>query len=260
MAAELASVDGAIVPVASASVPVTDDGLLRGDGVFEVIRLYDGVPFALERHLERIAGSAANLRLALDLPALTDDVAALLGAAQPKDALLRLLATRGGRRIALIEPLPSRPGALSLGTVTYAPTRVLDGVKSLSYAANMLASRLASERGFDEALLVSPHGRVLELPTASLFWAKEGELYTPPLSDHILDSITRSIAIECSGARERVTTLEDLEAADEAFVASTVVEVRAVRRVEGCELSTDGPLTRTAAAGVRSAIASSLPH
>jgi branched-chain amino acid aminotransferase len=259
MTAELACVDGVIVPIASASVSILDDGLLRGDGVFEVVRLYRGVPFALERHLERIAESAANLRLALDLPALTDDVAALLGAAQPTDALLRLLATRGGRRIALIEPLPSRPGALSLGAVTYAPTRVLDGVKSLSYAANMLASRLACERGFDEALLVSPHGRVLELPTASFFWARGGELFTPPLSDHILDSITRSLAIECSGARERSTTLEDLETAEEAFVASTVVEVRAVRRIEDRELSEDGPLTRATADGVRAAIESSLP-
>jgi branched-chain amino acid aminotransferase len=255
---ELASVDGSIVPVAEASVPVTDDGLLRGDGVFEVIRLYDGVPFALERHLERIERSAGNLRLPLDLAALRAEIGALLRVASPSDGLLRLLATRGGRRIALIEPLPVLPAALALGTVTYAPTRVLDGVKSLSYAANMLAGRLARERGFDEALLCTPHGRVLELPTASFFWSAGGELFTPPLSDHVLDSITRSIAIECSGARERPTTLADLASADEAFVASTVVEVRAVCRVEDRELTTDGPLTRGTAELVRAAIESGL--
>ena len=62
---------------------------------------------------------------------------------------------------------------MRLKTVTYAPTRILDGVKSLSYAANMLASRLAREEGFDEALLVTPHGRVLEAPTSSVFWVED---------------------------------------------------------------------------------------
>ena len=71
---------------------------------------------------------------------------------------------------------------MRLATVTYAPTRILDGVKSLSYAANMLATRLAQERGFDEALMVTPHGRVLEAPTSSLFWIDaEGRILTPPL-------------------------------------------------------------------------------
>ena len=81
--------------------------------------------------------------------------------------------------------------------------RVLDGVKSLSYAVNMLATRLARERGFDEALLVTPHGRVLELPTASFFWVADGEVRTPPLSEHILDSITRGLVIEVADARKQ---------------------------------------------------------
>lgn len=251
---ELASVDGRIVPAMQASVPVTDDGLLRGDGVFEVIRLYGGVPFAFERHMERIELSARNLRLPLELGALRREAEALIARVDGQDGLLRLLVTRGGRRIALTEPLPQLPPALALGAVTYSPTRVLDGVKSLSYAANMLAGRLARERGFDEALLVTPHGRVLELPTASFFWARDGQLFTPPLDDHILESITRSLAIECSNAREAATTLDDLVTADEAFVVSTVVEVRAVRQIESTELAVDGPLTRATAMGVRASI------
>ena len=83
--------------------------------------------------------------------------------------------TRGGRRVLLTEPLPQRPDARASGVVTYAPTRVLDGVKTLSYAGNMLAGRLAQERGFDEALLVTPHGRVLEGPTSSFFWVRDGD-------------------------------------------------------------------------------------
>ena len=106
---------------------------------------------------------------------------------------------------------------------------MLDGVKSLSYAANMLASRLARERGFDEALLVTPHGRVLEAPTSSIFWVKDGEMLTPPLDDHILASITRAIVIEQRRRDEQPCTLEELLGADEAFLASTTREVHPSR-------------------------------
>jgi branched-chain amino acid aminotransferase len=253
-----ASVDGDLLPLGEATVPIDDDGLLRGDGVFEVLRLYDGAPFARQAHLERLARSAANLRLELDLSVFEREVDALLAAARPGNALLRILATRGGRRIAMIEPLRSVPDPLRLGAVTFAPTRVLDGVKSLSYAGNMLATRLARERGFDEALLVSPHGRILELPTASFFWARDERLFTPPLSDHVLDSITRSVVIERCSAVEESCTLADLDTADEAFVASTVVEVRAVSRVEQRELMPGGGATRAAAAATRAHIESAL--
>ena len=140
--------------------------------------------------------------------------------------------TRGGKRLLLTESLPATPDRVRLATITYAPTRILDGVKSLSYAANMLASRLARERGFDEALLVSPHGRVLEAPTSSLFWVKDGDALTPPLGEHILASITRRVVIDVSGARERECTLEELLGADEVFLASTVREVQPVIAVD----------------------------
>jgi branched-chain amino acid aminotransferase len=253
-----ACVDGVLVPVAKAAIPVTDEGLLRGDGVFEVLRLYDGVPFAPAQHLRRLGRSAHNLRLELDLGAIERDIRALLAQAAAGDGLLRVLATRGGHRIVLIEPLPALAQALSLGYVTFAPVRVLDGVKSLSYAANMHATRLARERGFDEALLVTPHGRVLELPTASLFWAGGGEVFTPPLSDHILDSITRRIVLELTGAEEAVTTPADLERAQEVFVASSVYEVMPVRRIEQHELPADGSIGAEIAASVRARIAAQL--
>jgi branched-chain amino acid aminotransferase len=255
---ETACVDGALVPLQEARIPVTDEGLLRGDGVFEVMRLYRGVPFGRRAHLERMVRSAENLRLALDIEEIGRDIDTLLAAVRPGDATLRALQTRGGHRIILIEPLPPLPEALTLGYVTYAPTRVLDGVKSLSYGGNMLATRLARERGFDEALLVTPHGRVLELPTATLFWVAEGELRTPPLSDHVLDSITRRIVIELSGAREAPTTAADLELAEEAFAASSVREVMAVRRIETHELPAVGPVTGATARKLREHIEAEL--
>ncbi len=206
----LAILDGRVMPAAQATIPVTDEGLLRGDGVFEVIRLYAGEPYALEEHLERIARSAANLRLELSPMDVRADIAALLAEAEPVDAALRVLVTRGGRRIGLIEPLKELPPTIALATVAYAPTRVMDGVKSLSYAANMLTRRLAQEQGADDALLLTPHGRVLEGPTAAFFAVLDGALVTPPLSDHILDSITRCKVMAVADAREQVITRDDL--------------------------------------------------
>ena len=137
---------------------------------------------------------------------------------------------------------------MRLCSIVYAPTRVLDGVKSLSYAANMLCTRLAKEQGYDEALLVTPHGRVLEAPTSSLFWVSaSGELLTPPLDDHILASITRAIVVAESGAREQVCTIDDLATASEAFLASTLREVQPIAAVDAISLPIDGPVTASCA-------------
>ena len=162
----LASLDGEIMPAAEATIPVTDEGLIRGDGVFEVIRVYDGTPYAFDAHLARLERSAANLRLPVDLEAVRADAFRLLAQAGtgPDHQCLRIMITRGGRRILLTEPMLRRRRRARVMSITYSPTRILDGVKSLSYAANMLAGRLAREQGYDEALLVTPHGRVLEAP------------------------------------------------------------------------------------------------
>jgi len=244
----LASIDGVVMDAANATISVQDEGLLRGDGVFEVIRVYAGTPFALTEHLQRMSRSAASMRLAFDEDAVRAEAQALLTEGGPNDAALRLVVTRGGRRIALLEPLKTFPDTISLATITYAPTRVLDGVKSLSYGANMLATRLAKEAGAEEALLVSPHGRVLEGPTTSFFYVLDGELRTPPLSDRILDSISRRVLLEVTDARERVTTLDDLAAISEAFLASSLREVMAVRSIDERTLAAaPGPVAIDAA-------------
>ena len=153
---QLASLDGIIMDAAEATIPVTDEGLIRGDGAFEVIALYDGVPFALEEHLARLGRSAANLRLPVDLESVRADAHRLLAQAgsSSEHEGLRIMITRGGRRILLTERFAPTPERARLASISYSPTLILDGVKSLSYAANMLASRIARERGFDDALLV----------------------------------------------------------------------------------------------------------
>jgi branched-chain amino acid aminotransferase len=260
--AHLACLDGAVMPAADAVVPATDEGLLRGDGVFEVLRLYGGRPYALDEHLERLSRSAANQRLPIELDAVRGDVTRLLDAAggQPDSGCLRIVLTRGGRRLLLTEALPEHVPAIRLATVTYAPVRLLDGIKSLSYGANMLATRLAQEKGADEALLVTPHGRVLEAPTSSIFWVAEGVVRTPPLSDHILASITRALAIELSEAQERSCTLDELLAAEEAFLASTTRELQPVASVDGRAIASGqpGPVSRGLAARLHGRILADL--
>jgi branched-chain amino acid aminotransferase len=259
--AELACVDGETMPSHEATIPATDEGLLRGDGVFEVIRVYDGRPFALADHLDRLERSAANLRLD-DVPRaeLEEEIPALLEArgGSAFDGCLRLVLTRGGHRLAMTEPLPPSPERIRLGVVEYAPTRVLDGIKSLSYGANMLCGRLARERGFDEALLVTPHGRVLEAPTSSIFWVDaEGVINTPPLSEHILASITRQRVMEVAEVSERACTMDDLRAATEAFLASTTREAQSIAAIEDFELP-EGERFREVAAALRARIEAEL--
>ena len=259
--AELGSLDGLVAPAHEITIPATDEGLLRGDGVFEVIRVYDGATFALADHLDRLERSAANLRLPdVYRPELEREIPALLEArgGAAFDGVLRIVVTRGGRRILLTEQAAAPPPGVRLGIVTYAPTRVLDGIKILSYGANMLTTRLAQERGFDEALLVTPHGRVLEAPTSSMFWVDgSGTLCTPPLDEHILASITRARLLSLLEVNERPCPQDELLEASELFLASTIREVQPVGAVEQVEFE-EGPRTREAAAAFRSHVEAEL--
>ena len=245
---ELASVDGTISPTDEATIPVRDDGLYRGDGVFEVIRLYGGAPFALGDHLDRLERSAAAIELPVERATIERELEALLAAFGGGEAQLRILLTRGGRRILLTEQLPERGASARLATVTYSPTVILTGVKSLSYGANMQATRIAQGRGADEAVLVRPDGIVLEAPTSSIFWATAaGGLRTPAISTGILESITRAQIVRALEVEEGEFVVDDLLGAPEAFLASTVREVQAIAAIDGRELEAPGPRTSEAA-------------
>lgn len=245
---ELASVDGVISPTAAATIPLPDDGLYRGDGVFEVIRLYGGEPFALSEHLDRLERSAVTVELPVERKAIERELDALLAEFGSGEAQLRIVLTRGGRRILLTEVLPERGSSARVATVTYSPTVILTGVKSLSYGANMQATRIAQARGADEAVLVRPDGIVLEAPTSSIFWVSpEGGLRTPAISSGILESITRAQIVRSLHVEEGDFTVEDLLGTREAFLASTVREVQPVAAIDGRELETPGPRTTEAA-------------
>lgn len=252
----LISINGEISPPGEAMLPLPDDGLFRGDGVFEVMRVYSGRPFALEEHLDRMERSGAAIELEIDRRSIKTETAELLRRSRARDCLIRLISTRKGHRIASVEPLPDHLPAITLATVTCSPTVILNGVKSLSYALNMQATRIAQGKGAAEALLVRPDGVVLEAPTSTVFWATDGRLRTASLEAGVLDSITRRKLIERLEVEEGEFPLDDLLGAREVFLASTTREVQPVKSVDGRRFELgDTPLTDAARSAFADALA-----
>ena len=243
-----AMVGGRLCTVREATMPVSDEGLLRGDGAFEYVRVYLGRPFTLTDHLERLERTCATIRLACKRDELERDIAGIVAALGTESFDLRLVLTRGGLRLVLAEPIPPLLERLRLALVVDTPRRVLGGAKTLSYAGNMLAKRLAVERGFDEALLVTPRGRVLEVQNASFFYvAQDGALCTPHLTRDILDSITRRVLMRRLEVEERSCTRAEVLACREAFAAGAGREVQPVGAIEEHDFDeVPGPLTRAA--------------
>lgn len=255
--AEYAVLDGQLMPINEASIPVSDDGFKRGDGVFEAFRVYSGRQFGLEEHMQRLLKSADGMMLReVDVNAVVSDVEQLIEAKGETDYGVRVICTRGGHRVVMSEELHVYPPSINLATVEYATTIVLDGLKTLSYGANVLANRIAEDRGFDEALLVTPDGDVLEGPTASIFWSPDGEtLVTPPLEEGILASITRQVLLDADIPVEvRPTTKDELFAATEAFLCSSIREVQAIGQIDDVRLAVPGPLTAAAKTAYAAAV------
>lgn len=256
MALRLAIIDGTFRYRHEAFIPVDDPGLLRGDGVFEVARVYRGRPFALEDHFDRLARSADGLGQIIDLDEIRRDVDAVLAHGDTGDAVIRIIATRGGRRLVLLEDVPSFPDTIALTPVVYEQPDLLVGLKTLSYAANELATRRARQLGADQALLVSRDGRVLEGPNFAVFAVLDDPqvLVTPPLTDGVLDSITRRRLLEVVRAVECSMSIERLRSAREIFVASTVREVLPVHRLDDVPFPAPGPCTRAARTAFRALV------
>lgn len=244
-------IDGNEVDPVTAAISVFDWGVVRGDGCFEALRSYDGVAFAVEAHLDRLMNSATVLGMEEMLPdrrSITDWVAT--AAADGGDCVVRVIATRGGtdahidappRLIVFWEELPLLPPSMTLIEIS-APWHSggfpwkLAGVKGLSYGPNMASVRMAKSAGFDDALLISREGIMLEGPTNSVGWVVDGVVETPSLDLGILSSITRTVTLEVAAdlgieVRQGRFPTERLARAQEFFVLSTVKEVMPVSRV-----------------------------
>jgi branched-subunit amino acid aminotransferase/4-amino-4-deoxychorismate lyase len=207
--------------------------------------------------LERLSRSARAVGLDVDLGLLRRELATFCRATVQEDCGVRLIVTRGGHRIWREEALPSPRPSVGLLPVEHRVTPILIGSKTLSYAANMQAQRRARAAGMDDALLVRAEDRVvLEGPTTSFAWIERGTLVFPPLSLGVLDSITRRVAAEAVGVREREMPLEGLAEAEGALLLSTVVEAQPVGTIAGiADLDPEAPRVREIARAVREAIA-----
>ena len=249
-------VDGVVTDPAEATISVLDLGFVRGVGVFEAIKAYSGHPFTLGPHLDRLARSAAMNGTPLadrsDLEAWLTEAAELGG-----DAVLRILCTPGSadtptRTVILVEDLPELPPVFRLGTVP-APWHPggsewgLAGAKTLSYGPNMHATESAVARGFDDALLISRDGLVLEGPTSAVGWVTDGVVHFPTLDLGVLASVSRIVVedlVPKAGLELRTGryTMEDVAEADEVMILSTVKEVAPVVAIDDHEFA-PGPVT-----------------
>ena len=242
-------------------IDVTDSSVLRGDGCFEVMRAYEGRVFAAADHLDRLEKSARKLEIAL--PPRENLLSWIEAAAgdEPNGAV-RVVVTRGsalpGEEQDPVVVVFAHQWSRGSETVTLGPVRApwhgagedweLSGAKVLSYAPNLSATRAAKADGFDDALLVSTGGVVLEGPTFSVAWVCDGVIETPALSLGILDSITRRHVLDLATGEgiviaEGSWNLSRLQVADEVMAWSTIREVQAVSKVGSLEFE-PGPVTR----------------
>ncbi len=256
--------DGALTPLETAAISPLDHGLVVGDGVFETLRVYDGVPFAWSRHVARLHASAAGIGLAPpDDSTLRDAAERVIAANELRDARLRITVTGGpappGSRRAPVAPtvfvvgfeLEASSATASVMIVPWTRNEngALAGLKTISYAENVRALAYVEARGAHEAIFANTRGNLCEATGSNVFLVLEGECVTPPLSAGCLNGVTRQLLLEI-GARAGVTITERdvpvdaLRSADEAFVCSTVREVQPIASVDGYPLpAVPGPMT-----------------
>lgn len=283
--ATLVAVDGAIASAETAAVSALDRGLLLGDGVFEVLRTYGGVPFALEEHLARLAASAQAIGLVLpvSLSTLTADVLGVMRSAGNDESYVRIVVTRGrgplgldpagagpATRIVIVARLEAPPPELHRDGIAVAlvpgapPTDLGDvrGVKGLGYLGSVVARRAAEARGAADAIFVGPCGELSDATAANVFVVRAGVVLTPPTSLGILAGVTRSHVLAVARAsgvtvHERAIFPHDLYGADEAFLTSSVREIVPVVAADGAPIGSGrpGPVTRALQAGFRRHVA-----
>ncbi|GAB2795198.1 aminotransferase class IV [Streptomyces daliensis] len=254
--------DGGLRDAESARVSVLDHGLTVGDGVFETVKTTHGRAFALSRHLDRLAASARGLGLPEpDRDEVRRACEAVTEANPVPFGRLRVTYTggvsplgsdRGEAGPTLVVALGEatrRPDATSVITVPWTRNErgALTGLKTTSYAENVVALARAHQQAASEALFANTRGRLCEGTGTNVFVVLDGELHTPPLASGCLAGITRALTVEWTGAKETDLPMEALESAEEIFLTSTLRDVQAVRRVDGRELpGAPGPVTAKA--------------
>ena len=261
-------IDGRVVEGDEARLPVTDHGLLYGDGIFEGIRVYDRKVFRLADHLRRL--ETAAYAIGIELPggcASIEKIVLQTARAHGLDeAYIRLIVTRGSGELGVdptncheprviciadevrLYPEEKRREGLSLVTSSLRkpPADVLDPrIKSLNYLNSVLAKREARLQGADEALLLNLGGMVAEASVANIFAVRDGALTTPPVTDGALEGITRATVLEIAeeqGIPFRIETLGrfDLFGSDEIFLTGTGARIVSVATLDGQPIGRPG--------------------
>lgn len=233
-------------------------GLLSGWGVFSTLRVYDGVPFAWERHWERMKRDAGRMRIPFPSEArwLEERLQRLIDANRAWNATLRVYVVRdrGGLwegpgqarefdAIAFTADVNRWPEAAKLGLVAHGRHAASEfaGTKYLSWSENLMRYERAHEQGLDEVVLLNERGEVSECTSANIFVARGDRVWTPPQSAGCLAGVTRGVLLEevkISGLEIGEKTLfpQDLESADEVFITSTTRELLPVESIEGLRI------------------------
>lgn len=253
-------IDGEIVEGDEARIPVTDHGLLYGDGIFEGIRVYRNRVFRLDAHMKRFEAGARGI--ALELPGGIDAVRAIVLATVrafgADEAYVRLIATRGDgslsvdpttcpqpRLICMVDhvriyPLDKLSSGLDLVTSSLrrpSPDVLDPRIKSLNYLNNVLAKLEARQRGADEALMLNAQGMIAETSVANVFAVRDGVLLTPPATDGALEGVTRATVMELATTlgipvREQTLSRFDFFAAEEAFLTGSGAGIVPIRSLD----------------------------
>jgi len=273
--AGLAWVDGEVLPMSEARVPVTDRSFLYADSIYDTVRTYARRPFLLGDHLDRLrrSGQALGLPVPWADSEISGIVEALMAAwAGPGEASLRIIVTRGdgGHGLALPEPTVPRLVVMARPMIPLAARLYREGarlgrspdelargssipayVKSGSYLANVLALQAVRRHGAFEGLLRGADGSWAEATTSNLFVVSEGKLHTPGTADNILPGVTRALVLALAAgagipAQERPLYDVDLETADEIFLTSSIKEILPISHLDEVVVGapTPGPVTQ----------------
>lgn len=254
--------DGDLVDERQAAVSVLDHGFTVADGVFETLRVTDAGVFALTRHLDRLVASARALGLRdLDPEVVriaVDDVVAANRTELGSLGRLRITYTSGpgplgsGRGagaptlVVMGGPAQPWPPTTTIATVPWVRNErsATAGLKTTSYAENVIALAAAQASGASEAILGNTRGELCEGTGSNVFVIVDGEVVTPPLSSGCLPGVTRQLVIDWFGAAETPLPLEVLMTADEVFLTSATRHVHPVVRADERHWSIAGPISR----------------
>ncbi len=252
--------NGRLVPAKDAVVSVFDHGFLYGDGIYETMRVYDGVTFMLDEHLMRLYRSASliGLTIPLDTNSLKRSVYETLIANSLRNAVVRLTISRGYGPIGLDPDLCPKPTIVivtqemkeypksfyekGINLIVPETKRNFKGainpqIKSLNFLNNILAKIEAKRRGADDVIMMNVYEKITEGTICNVFFFRDGILYTPSPECGILDGITRGVVINIArrdgiSVNEGEFTKEDLHSAEEVFVTSSTLEVMPVSTID----------------------------